>query len=371
MYENVRRAKEKLDEMSAILGEILEGRMTQKQAATKLGISSQTFGRETRSLNPFSAYFKKNEFLDESTAFSLLRSIETPCESLAKDILGIRYIEELQGKILLLDIESQPNFIRTIKEWLSPREYEVLTLYYGLDSFDFPPKRMTLNETSNTLGLTREKIRQIKSYALTRLREPNILGGIFPLYNKYMRTIQELECLRKTNQDLQARCEAALADIHWMESQIKFCNSVEAFKKETMGNTIISDYPGFSKKWIIALEENGLTTILDITSLSPDHVRDIANKYNLDISELIISCRKIHIEAAFIQKVRSVSFDSLECLDLSMRSYNALKRVGINTVEDIAKMRKSNLSSIRSLGKCSLKEICEKMLLLYGVELQD
>lgn len=52
----------------------------------------------------------------------------------------------------------------------------------------------------------------------------------------------------------------------------------------------------------------------------------------------------------------------LEKLDLSVRSYNCLKRAGINTVDDIVKIIQENrLESVRNLGKRSIAEIKEKL----------
>ena len=58
----------------------------------------------------------------------------------------------------------------------------------------------------------------------------------------------------------------------------------------------------------------------------------------------------------------------LENLDLSVRSYNALKRRGINTIRDITEMSESELMKVRNLGKKSLAEVKAK-LTDCGVEL--
>ena len=49
---------------------------------------------------------------------------------------------------------------------LKPREAKILRLYYGLDSHE----AMTLEEIGSVLGITRERVRQIKEKALARLR---------------------------------------------------------------------------------------------------------------------------------------------------------------------------------------------------------
>ena len=85
MKKDVRRAKEQLENMIEVLNDILEGKLTQAQAAAKFGISPQNFGRYTATSFVFAPYIKKN-ILTEKDIFSMLEELETPGESLAKDI---------------------------------------------------------------------------------------------------------------------------------------------------------------------------------------------------------------------------------------------------------------------------------------------
>ena len=52
---------------------------------------------------------------------------------------------------------------------------------------------------------------------------------------------------------------------------------------------------------------------------------------------------------------------SIEELDLSVRSYNCLKRAGINTVEDLASKTEDEMMKVRNLGRKSLEEVLNKM----------
>ena len=49
----------------------------------------------------------------------------------------------------------------------------------------------------------------------------------------------------------------------------------------------------------------------------------------------------------------------VEHLDLSVRSYNCLKRANIHTVEDLTKKTKEDMIKVRNLGKKSLDEMLE------------
>lgn len=52
---------------------------------------------------------------------------------------------------------------------------------------------------------------------------------------------------------------------------------------------------------------------------------------------------------------------TLEDLDLSVRSYNCLKRNGLKTVQELCNMKESELMTVRNLGKKSYKEILDKL----------
>jgi DNA-directed RNA polymerase subunit alpha len=51
----------------------------------------------------------------------------------------------------------------------------------------------------------------------------------------------------------------------------------------------------------------------------------------------------------------------IEELDLSVRSYNCLKRAGINTVEELIKKTEEDMMKVRNLGKKSLEEVKSKL----------
>jgi len=52
---------------------------------------------------------------------------------------------------------------------------------------------------------------------------------------------------------------------------------------------------------------------------------------------------------------------TIEELDLSVRSYNCLKRAGINTVEDLTNRTEDDMMKVRNLGRKSLEEVIQKL----------
>ena len=61
---------------------------------------------------------------------------------------------------------------------------------------------------------------------------------------------------------------------------------------------------------------------------------------------------------------------TIEELDLSVRSFNCLKRAGINTVEDLINKTEEEMMKVRNLGKKSLDEVINK-LHSFGLDLHS
>ncbi|NLC78711.1 MAG: DNA-directed RNA polymerase subunit alpha [Ruminococcaceae bacterium] len=63
---------------------------------------------------------------------------------------------------------------------------------------------------------------------------------------------------------------------------------------------------------------------------------------------------------------------TIEELDLSVRSFNCLKRAGINTVEDLINKSEEDMMKVRNLGVKSLEEVLEKLKALgYNLSSND
>lgn len=63
---------------------------------------------------------------------------------------------------------------------------------------------------------------------------------------------------------------------------------------------------------------------------------------------------------------------TIEELDLSVRSYNCLKRAGINTVQELTERTMDDMMKVRNLGKKSLEEVQEKLAALgLGLKKSD
>lgn len=102
-------------------------------------------------------------------------------------------------------------------------------------------------------------------------------------------------------------------------------------------------------------------------SITPTESMALASKILIDHFELLThveeaiseqdSCMKEHVNEVNASKVNM----SIEDLDLTVRSYNCLKRAGIQNVEELTQKTEDEMSRVRNLGKKSLKEVKEKL----------
>jgi DNA-directed RNA polymerase subunit alpha len=110
-------------------------------------------------------------------------------------------------------------------------------------------------------------------------------------------------------------------------------------------------------------------------TLAPDEAVSLAAKVLnehlklfIDLSEVAQSAEvMIEKEDDEKEKVLEMSIDELE---LSVRSYNCLKRAGINTVEELTNRTSEDMMKVRNLGRKSLEEVLAKLKEL-GLELSQ
>lgn len=109
--------------------------------------------------------------------------------------------------------------------------------------------------------------------------------------------------------------------------------------------------------------------ILDVNTnatLSPDEAVSLAAKVLSEHLSLFIDLSENARSMEFIGEskesemagARDMSIDELE---LSVRSYNCLKRAGINTVEELCAKTSEDMMKVRNLGRKSLEEVLAKL----------
>ena len=101
-------------------------------------------------------------------------------------------------------------------------------------------------------------------------------------------------------------------------------------------------------------------------TISPDDAVSLAAKVLSDHLSLFIDLSETTKEISTIvekednekEKVLEMNIDELE---LSVRSYNCLKRAGINTVEELCNKTSEDMMKVRNLGRKSLEEVLAKL----------
>ncbi len=120
-------------------------------------------------------------------------------------------------------------------------------------------------------------------------------------------------------------------------------------------------------KLTIEVETNGTLSAREVISLSGKLIQDHIGLF----VELVANMAEMDILVSREEdKQTKVLEMTIEDMDLSVRSYNCLKRAGISTVEDLTKKSESDLAKVKNLGKRSLEEVAEK-LQSYGLSLRN
>jgi len=155
-------------------------------------------------------------------------------------------------------------------------------------------------------------------------------------------------------------------------------NSAEKNKKDTQAIGVLPIDSIFTpvKKVNYAVENTRVGQNIDYDkltielwtdgSLAPYEALSLAAKVMTGHLELFIDLSEtakntqVMIEKEENKKEKVLEM-SIEDLELSVRSFNCLKRAGISTVEDITNMTESEMMKVRNLGKKSLDEVTFKL----------
>lgn len=119
-------------------------------------------------------------------------------------------------------------------------------------------------------------------------------------------------------------------------------------------------------KLTLEVTTNGTTSAREIVSLAGKIINEHVNLF-------IELCSQIGDMSILVSKEEDKQVKLMELpieeMDLSVRSYNCLKRAGINTIQDLLKKSKSDMFKVRNLGAKSVEEVIQK-LESYGFTLR-
>ena len=103
-------------------------------------------------------------------------------------------------------------------------------------------------------------------------------------------------------------------------------------------------------------------------SINPQKALSLGAKILRDHLDLIVDLSEAVAEMGNVMKDANGEASNkgmvmiIEDLDLSVRSYNCLKRAGIQTVEELTQKTEDEMMRVRNLGKKSLKEVKDKLI---------
>ena len=122
-------------------------------------------------------------------------------------------------------------------------------------------------------------------------------------------------------------------------------------------NTRVKERTDF-EKLILEIETNGSIDAVEGAKLAAKILVEHLNLFSaLSQSSNEVS---IMIDKEENQKEKALEM-TIEELDLSVRSYNCLKRASINTVEELTSKTEDDMMKVRNLGKKSLEEVVQKL----------
>jgi len=120
-------------------------------------------------------------------------------------------------------------------------------------------------------------------------------------------------------------------------------------------------------KLTLEVETNGTITAREIIALAGKIINEHVNLF-IELCENM-SDMQIMVSKEEDEQVKVLEMP-IEEMDLSVRSYNCLKRANINTIDDLIKKSKNDMLKVRNLGLKSIEEVVAKLEAL-GLGLRD
>ena len=125
----------------------------------------------------------------------------------------------------------------------------------------------------------------------------------------------------------------------------------------TVENTRVGQVTDFDKL-TMDVYTNGTLEPDEAVSLAAKVLSEHLNLF-IDLSENA-KCAEVMVEKEDDEKGKVLEM-SIDELELSVRSYNCLKRAGINTVEELTNKTSEDMMKVRNLGRKSLDEVLAKL----------
>ena len=296
------------------------------------------------------------------------------------------YLTVIDGVEMLKDIDFVPinieSNINTVLDTLTEREADCIRFYFR--------DRMTFNEISKVFDISISRANNITAKAIRKLRHPSrlrIISGINNDFDKdfanqnvdIYKSINDIDLPEKTIEllskeyiftikDILSLCVRDIEKVVSTVSLITICAKMTSIglylRKDRI--TPISNSDNILRLDIgstarMLLRESGINTVGELESTSIKYIRNIPGIRRQFIEEIIQSLKNVGLS---LNGCTDINYDQepvynvdIDVLDLSARSYNALTRAGIKTINDLMNKSYQQLSCIPNIGTKSLYEI--------------
>ena len=128
--------------------------------------------------------------------------------------------------------------------------------------------------------------------------------------------------------------------------------------KYTVDNTRVGSNITDYDKLTLEVLTNGTISAKEAVSLGAKILNEHLNLF-VDLSD---EAKKAEIMVEREETIKEKILEmTIEELDMSVRSFNCLKRAGIDTVEDLTNRTEEDMIKVRNLGKKSLEEVIQKL----------
>lgn len=353
-----------LQNLEALIKDILDGKLSQAAAARRLNLTAQTFSDDTR------LYHQIHQAIDlkKHHLQKLLYDCRTPYEKLLYAIFDLE-----KDTILVLPEDTNEKLDQMMQKHLTPREYTLICTFFGIPDQE-PKSGLQIAREQNCSSTN---INAILHKAFRKLRNPFLYKHMLSNYDLYIQSIDELSTLAQRKQELEEACQQFAIT----KAEIK-----KLTEEANISRTEIANFIGQTNNPITISDDKRLTdyTVLlserDLQTLSELKLKTVKDLRNINHEQLAICIDQIplsHLKSLYTMinipypdttiQLLTMSIDEL---NLSTRLHNRLARQGIQTVGNVIQHTAQEFKNTRNLGLKSYQELTNKLQQL-GFTLKD
>ena len=300
--DDIRASIQNLRNTADMLQAVLDGESKFTEMAQQTGTTPQKINQNLR--KHFTPYIKARVLSIENLC-EMLEACRTPGDRFLLAIFGEDEYDPRdrpENQITLLPDYDDDALWDTAHEAMTSREYEIVTYLYSAG----PENKTPVADIAKRFSVTRERIYQLRRKAIRKMRRPQVLRKIFPAM-----TAIAIDTMDVTKRNTKAAMETYAQTLR----ESKTAEIIGQLTEQYMANG--HGEPGTIQEFLKVL---GWTPEEDV---GPVKIQDT---------------------------------------DMTARTYHALHRAGITTLDQIAAMHVEDIKRIRNLGANSMDELGRLLL---------